>query len=89
MPRNPDFYKGTIYSRQFFVIETELYRELQNIAAADPRRRLKTGDVVKVLWELSKEFVPPEVFEAAVEQRRELLAPPESRERSERREAGE
>lgn len=78
MPRNADFYAGTKYSRQFFVIETEFYRELQGIANEDPSRRLKTGDVIKTIYDLAKQWVPPEVIEQALEDARDAKPPRKS-----------
>jgi hypothetical protein len=70
MPRAKNFYEGTNYTQQMVTIDKDVYARLRSVADADMKRRLKGGDVVKVLFELVDKHVPAEVVEAAFDEAR-------------------
>jgi hypothetical protein len=67
-PRDPNPYKGTEYARKAFVIDERFYDDvLMKLANEDPRRVIKVGDVVKVLYNLVQEHAPEGTLEEALE----------------------
>lgn len=67
-PRDPNPYKGTEYARKAFVIDERFYDDvLMKLANEDPRRVIKVGDVVKVLYNLAYEHAPEGALSEALE----------------------
>lgn len=65
-PHNP--YKGTEYARKAFVINERFYEDvLMSMANADPRRKIKVGDVIIALYNLANVYAPEGALENALE----------------------
>lgn len=75
MPAKSDFYAGSGYTKQMFVIKDDVYKEIRRHADKDMKRRLKGGDVVEVLISLVKEYIPEEVVDLRMEDAREKIKP--------------
>lgn len=75
MPRRPDFYEGTNYTRQSVVIDKDFYEEIRKIADRDMKRRLKAGDVMQMFYDLAIEHAGEALISKELELLRRAAAP--------------
>lgn len=69
----PNFYDGTNYTRQAVIIDKDFYALIRSLADADMTRRLKSGDVMKIVFELASLHLGKEQIESALNSARSAM----------------